>query len=116
MIRRFSERPADEVEARLGGKGHLTIRHALTSPEEFYGKGRLFAQNTLEPGASIGWHTHTGEMEVYYILSGTAKVNDNGKEEILQPGDLSWTGDGESHSIENVGDGPLHFMALILYK
>ena len=36
--------------------------------------------NRLEPGASIGLHTHTGSSEVMYILSGTGKAICDGVE------------------------------------
>lgn len=58
---------------------------------------------------------HHGESETYYILQGKALLNDNGKEEvILNTGDVSYTASGEGHSIENIGEEPLRFVALII--
>ena len=57
----------------MGGKGEILSRIFL-DPKDAAGAGRLFAVNTIAPGCSIGYHSHEGEFEVYYILSGTAKI------------------------------------------
>ena len=49
------------------------------------------------------------------MLSGKAKLNHNGKEVLLGPGDVAFTGDGEGHGIEAVGKEPVEMIALILY-
>ena len=75
----------------------------LLSPEEFLGKGRLLSHSVIFPGSSIGVHTHKGDFETYYILKGEGVVNDNGVLTAVGPGDVVYTGSGESHSIENTG-------------
>lgn len=116
MIRRNDERITDIREKHLGGKGKITIRHILNDNAELYDKGRVFCHTTLEPGASIGYHIHTGEFETYYIVSGTAKFCDNMEDVILHAGDVAYTPDGEGHGIENIGDEPLELIALIIFK
>lgn len=115
MIRRNDERITEVKENHLGGKGKITIRHILNSNAELYDKGRVFCHTTLEPGASIGYHDHHGEFECYYILSGTAKLSDNGKDVILHAGDVAYTPDGAGHGIENIGDDELSVIALIVF-
>lgn len=115
MIRRNEERIIDRRENHMGGKGNLTIRHILNTNEELYDKGRTFCHTVLEPGASIGYHQHNGEFETYYILSGTAKLCDNGEDVILHAGDVAYTPDGSYHGIENIGDEPLELIALIVF-
>lgn len=103
-----------EIRERMrGGNGNGEILHILNI-DEMKGKVRLFAKITLNPGCSIGMHQHEGEEEAYYILKGTANVNDNGTERIVKPGDVVLTGDGASHSIENTSDEPLEFIAVIM--
>ena len=97
----------------LGGVGSLEMRHFLNK-EDAYGAGRLFAVNTLHQGASIGYHQHDGEYEVYLILEGTARIVEDGEVYLLNEGDMMQCADGSSHSIENVGCTPLRFLALIL--
>jgi len=82
---------------------------------ESNGAGRLFAVSIIPVGGSIGYHQHTGDNEVYYLLKGKAKVVDNGKEEILESGDSIVCFDGDFHGIENVGNCDLEYISIILY-
>ena len=115
MIRRSASYPAEQKEQMRGGEGVVVIEKLL-SPDEIYEKGRLFAKMKLEPGASIGYHIHEGEMETFFILNGKAEYSDNGIIITLLPGDTTLTADGEGHSIKSVGDVPLELIAVILYK
>jgi len=83
--------------------------------DQLLGKGRLFARNMLAPGSSLGWHEHKGDVEAYYIIAGEGTVDDNGTKVTVQAGDVVYTNNGESHSIENTGTENLEFIALILY-
>ena len=114
MIKKAEEMKLEIREQMRGGNGNVEIMHILNI-DEMKGKVRLFAKITLNPGCSIGMHQHEGEEEAYYILSGTAKVNDNGTERIVKPGDAVLTGNGASHSIENAADKPLEFIAVMFY-
>ncbi len=115
MIKRSHELKVDVHKEFLGGKGTLTNTHFINQ-EDAAGKGRLFVKSMLTPGSSIGPHTHKGDFETYYILSGRALVTDNdGTQHILEAGDVMFTQNGESHSIENCGDVNLEYIAIILF-
>ncbi len=114
MIKRAGDLKIDIVTNRFGGQGDVKMTQILEK-EEFYGKGRLFARNAIEPGCSLGLHQHKGDMEAYYIISGQGTVDDNGQEVVVGPGDVVFTKDGESHSIANNGTTTLEFIALILF-
>ena len=114
MIKRKESMQVDVHQDFLGGKGTLKNTHFLEK-ENAADSGRLFSKSLLSPGSSIGAHTHQGDFEVYYILSGKALVTDNGKEHILEAGDAIHTPNGSSHSIENVGEKDLEYIALILF-
>ena len=114
MVRR-SGAIAPEFKKMFGGDGEVELRKILVSVDELQGKGRLFNHNVLQPGCELGWHVHKGDCETYYILSGEGEYNDNGEMMRVYPGDTTFVGDGEGHSIRAVGDAPLEFIALILY-
>ena len=114
MIIKKLDQPVDMMSHVQKGEGIIARRQYLL-PEDAYGSGRLFAVFNLEPGDSIGYHQHQGEFELYYILKGQAKVRDNEKEYLLEEGDMMQCKDGDSHSIEAVGEESLEFMALILF-
>ncbi|MCI2055991.1 MAG: cupin domain-containing protein [Oscillibacter sp.] len=98
-----------------GGKGLIHMKD-LATKEQMYDHARLFSQITVNPGCSIGYHAHKDETEFYYILKGEAVFNDNGTEVTVHAGDVTATGYGESHSLENRTDEPVELVALIVLK
>jgi Mannose-6-phosphate isomerase len=115
MIRK----PQDQtVEFRCirGGNGETELHKIMNGEEELFGKGRMFSKMILQPGRSIGTHTHQGDNEIFYILSGTGEYNDNGTIVTVEPGDVALCRDGETHSISNNSDVPLEMIALVLYS
>lgn len=116
MVRNKENIKQERKPSPFQGTGEITVRELLEGSEEMYHKGRVFAHTTVYPGSAIGYHVHNCESETYYILKGTARFNDNGKEMILHPGDVTFTGAGEGHGIEAVGEEPVEMIALILYQ
>ncbi len=114
MYTRKNDQPVAIRSALMGGKGDILCRSFLSN-EDAAGTGRMFAVNTIQPGDSIGYHSHQGEFEVYYILKGTAQVVEDGKRYTLYEGDMMQCKSGSSHSIENIGSEPLEHLALILF-
>lgn len=97
-----------------GGRGRLIIQPILTE-EEMGGKCRLYARVTIPAGCSMGYHTHQGDSESYYILSGRGRYTGDGETREVGPGDSTFTPSGHSHGLENIGESDLVLMALILY-
>jgi len=97
------------------GKGVCKLKE-LATPEQMYNKARLFKHITLDPGCSIGYHTHEHETEFYYMLCGEAVFSDNGTEVTLQAGDVAAIGYGEGHSLENRSNAPVEIIALIIME
>ena len=112
MIRRAEEMEREIRKEMRGGKGEAHFTHVYKK-DELKGNSRLFARITLNPGCSIGDHTHNEEEEIYYILTGKGLVIDNGEATEVFAGDAVLTRDGATHSIENTGDEPLEFVAVI---
>ena len=107
------KREIQHYENRNGGKGTMHVEHLLSS-EKLGPNVKMYAKVTIDVGASLGVHPHIGDAESYYILQGTALYNDNGTMRKLSVGDVTYTPDGKSHGIENIGDEPLVFMAVII--
>ncbi len=114
IVRRSDERILD-VKKMFDGGGEAKMYRLLNGPEEMSGKGRLFNHVILEKGCEVGWHVHHGDGEAYYVIKGQGEYNDNGNVITMYPGDVSFVGDGEGHSIINRCDEPLEMIALILY-
>jgi quercetin dioxygenase-like cupin family protein len=58
-------------------------------------------------------HTHTGDCEIIYILSGKGKVLVEGGAETLLPGDAHYCPEGSAHALQNDGDEDLCFFSVI---
>ncbi len=112
FIRKLPDTP-ECIEHLKGGAGHLE-RYALLSPEEMLGAGTVCARMVLQPGCEVGEHTHHGNYEVYYFLSGHGTYRSNGETTTVDAGTVTFTGDGESHFLRNDGPEPLEFLALVL--
>lgn len=114
MIKKSGEMLETVKPQMRGGTGQAVVTDMLNTGE-YFGKARLIATITLEPGCSIGEHIHENEEEVFYIIEGTALYNDNGKNEILHKGDACVCLAGQKHSIANALDvGTLIIAAVIL--
>ena len=110
MVRKAEIKRAEKL---WGGNGCLEMHHIL-KPEEFNGHGRLYALLKMEPHSSIGYHTHTGETEPYYILSGHGTFIDHEKNRIaVGPDDVCLIECGQGHGFENDSEEELVMMALV---
>ena len=114
MITRYEDRQIERKDNFKGGEGYLVNRVILPA-DGMYGKGRIFNTVTLEKNCEIGWHIHEGDGETFLILSGEGEFNDNGTVTTVRAGDVCFTGDGEGHSLKNLRDEPLEYVALVLY-
>lgn len=98
-----------------GGEGQVEGLRSLTAenrPDRT--RFKMAARMTLPPGASIGFHLHPEDEEVYYILSGQGRYTDaDGQSSPVGPGDLTLTRAGEGHGLANEGREPLVFFAVI---
>lgn len=115
MIRRKEECAVEYREHMRGGDGTVRITNFITSPEELYDKGRLFANLTLEPGCGIGFHVHETDSELFYLMKGEAVYNDNGTEYPVKAGDVMLCPAGTGHAIANRSEETVEILAVIVY-
>jgi mannose-6-phosphate isomerase-like protein (cupin superfamily) len=113
MHRKASDREVEIRPNMKGGKGEVKLLHSFAD-KELESPARLCAEINIEPGNSIGVHTHENEEEIFYIIEGTAKANDNGEDVILTSGDSLLTGGGRCHGIENIGNDTLRLVAVVI--
>lgn len=114
MIIKASEYKTDARKNMKGGDGTVYVTEFVTA-KELNEKGRLFGNIHLDIGASIGYHVHEGESELFYVIKGEAIYNDNGTEYPLRAGDTAIVTAGNGHSIANKGTEPVDLIALIVY-
>ena len=113
MIIRKDDMTMDIRHQLRGGQCDIDITN-LVPKEALHPKVRLFGKMLIEPGCSIGAHTHDTETEFYYILSGEGVFDDNGKISTVYAGDNTATGGGAYHALANKTDRPLEVLAVIV--
>ncbi|MGB0259608.1 MAG: cupin domain-containing protein [Coraliomargarita sp.] len=112
MIKHLHEVIPDIAESVRGGTGTV---HAHKLVDLFPGSAiKSIGVVRLEPGASVGDHSHHGEEDFYYCLSGYGVVVDNGVEHPFTPGTLQITRDGETQAIRNTGETELVFLGALV--
>lgn len=95
-----------------GGNGTVTAHKLL---DLFPGSAiKSVGLVRLESGASVGDHSHQGDEDFYYCISGSGVVVDNGVEHPFTPGTLQITRDGESQAIRNTGETELVFLGALV--
>jgi len=114
LLRHSPDMTVQHNEHMRGGKGTIAVKHLLKS-DELFGRGRLFAEITIPPGASIGLHPHEQEIEAFYILEGRGRYQNNDEFFDVEAGDVTVVDDHDRHGIENTGDVPLRLIGLILF-
>ncbi|MEA4871330.1 MAG: cupin domain-containing protein [Synergistaceae bacterium] len=104
---------AAERREKLGGCG---IGAADTFPVTIPDENGAFIMSTrleLDPGASVGYHKHTGTEEVYFIMTGKGLYTEEGEKCTALPGDVFLCREGCSHGILNTGEVKLVLCAAI---
>lgn len=79
----------------------------------FQDGGNRIMRGRLEPGASIGMHTHETDCEVFFILSGCGTVLLDEGSESVSAGQAHYCPKGAGHSLVNTGSEDLIFYAVV---
>jgi mannose-6-phosphate isomerase-like protein (cupin superfamily) len=94
--------------------GDLTeIRELLHPLKGGPGLPYSLAYGTLETGKSSAPHRLRRNKEVYYILSGTARLQADGEMHDLKMGDYFCVPENVLQSVENTGTKELHFLCIV---
>lgn len=112
MIKSIHSTLPEIAEAVRGGEGTV---HAHKLIDLFPGSAiKSVGLVRLEPGASVGAHSHHAEEDFYYCISGQGIVVDNGTEQAFTPGTLQITRSGETQAIKNTGETELVFLGALI--
>lgn len=114
MFCKCSEMRETRRENLQGGPGGAMFFPLIAAGEKPEGSHlKMVARIELDSGASVGEHVHSGDEEVYFIISGKGVFSEDGVSVDVGPGDVSVTLNGHKHFITNTGDEPLVFLAVI---
>jgi len=98
------------IERCHDGTGRLLCTEMLATDAK--AGFRFVHDNVLEPGASIGEHTHEGDEEMYVIIEGEGVMRVDGVDKRVASGDICVTRSGHSHSLANTGDTPMRILVV----
>ena len=102
----FDQMPDTVLPHFKGGEGQMVAKMYTDSHNKIL-------RGLLAPGCTVGLHTHEGNSEMIYILSGKGKVLYDGEYVPLVPGDCHYCPEGHTHSLINNSDGDLIFVAVV---
>lgn len=111
MITRRDEQHRSIREYMRGGKEYVK---QTSLSKELPAHARIFSTLTLIPGASIGYHVHEHETELFYFIEGCGRVQDDDQFYDVSAGDSMTTFSGHGHSVENTGEHDLVILAVIV--
>ena len=102
----FDSIQPETIEHFKGGEGSVTAQAYVD------GNNRIM-RATVHPHSSIGWHQHSGNSEIVYVMSGVGKVVVEGGEEPLAPGICHYCAEGQFHSVVNPNEEDLVVFAVV---
>ena len=111
MITRREQQAHSIREAMRGGNKYVQFTDLSARVPE---RMRVYSILRLIPGASIGYHVHEGETELFYFMEGFGRVQDDDQFFDVSAGDSMATFSGHGHGVENTGDTDLVLLACIV--
>ncbi len=108
LIRRAEKMPGAPME--MDGARFVTMRMMVGRAD---GAPNFAMRHfTVEAGGHSPRHSHDYEHEVY-VVSGTARVEQDSEFQELGPGDVVYIRPKAVHQFTNTGDGPFAFLCLV---
>ena len=109
MILSFNNIEKVAVENLRGGEGVCYLQKVNPTLCNM----KMYAKITIPTGSSIGWHVHEVDEETDVVISGSGVLTIDGKESVLNVGDISLCKKGRNHGIKNVNKEDLVLIAVV---
>lgn len=88
------------------GKGTILFREVFAK-NDFNSAIQFLHETSVMPNSTIGYHKHSGNEEVYFIIEGVGLMEVDGEKKVVCPGDAVITYSGSRHGLKNIGDKDL---------
>ena len=106
MVIDFEKIAEAHLEGFKGGQGKLDTRNYVDNKVKIM-------YSTLRPGATTGLHTHEGNCEIIYVVSGTATFHYDDTIEEVRQGQVHYCPMNHAHYMENLTDHDLVYLAIV---
>ena len=114
MYAKYDDMQKTRRDSFKGGTGGGWSRFLIPPDSDVPGSHfTMVAENTLDPGAEIGYHVHESDDELFVILEGEGLYRENDADVRVGPGDMLFLVRANSHGLKNTGKGPLRLLAVI---
>ena len=107
MVLDFENMPVVPMEHFKGGEGTLGLRK-FDDPA----MGSV-VRLTLPPHTSIGLHTHVGNCEVIYVLSGSGDCLYDDTVYPVKAGSILYCPEHHSHAVRNTGEETMELLGVL---
>ncbi|HHV99856.1 MAG TPA: cupin domain-containing protein [Clostridiaceae bacterium] len=103
------------IEGCHGGVGPFSFNDVLKGMDpDGYQCIKFIHNNHIPPKTTFGIHQHHGKKfeEWYYCLEGSGIVHLDGKDYVMNPGDIAVCRGGGVHGLTNNSDSDLHIIVI----
>jgi len=107
-LRRFITAEDVQTEHLPWGPHEWICRQGIVDAKKL-----VLVRVTMPPGKAHKFHTHPGQEEIVYILSGQAEQWVDKESKILRAGEAAHIPAGVVHATHNAGDTDLVFLAML---
>lgn len=102
--------PGEHGRESHGGKGEYFVRTLLDGLTG--GPFKYVRDLILYPGSTIGEHLHSGDEEIYMVISGGGTMVVDGQERFIGSGSVVLTHSGSCHALRNESTEDLHILVV----
>lgn len=107
FVRHLGDMRTKHYDHNCGGKLYLDSSIFLEEDEALRA-GSYFGRVTWIPGATMGYHEQncnpSGDFEMFYMIEGSMVAKMDGREEVLNAGDIMFCPNGVWNGLDNVSD------------
>jgi mannose-6-phosphate isomerase-like protein (cupin superfamily) len=90
-----------EIQRRChAGKGSINFREVFRE-SDFKSSLQYLHETSVMPNSTIGYHKHSGDEEIYFIVEGSGIMTVDGQRRKVSSGDAIITHSGSSHGLSN---------------
>lgn len=91
------------------GEGGIIFREVF-SKKNFKSSLQFLHETIILPNSTIGYHLHTGNEEIYYVIEGEGIMTVDGEDKKISSGDAVITHGGSSHGLKNISSKKLKIL------
>lgn len=114
MFMKYEEMKPLLRDSFKGGEGGGWSRFLLPPDSQIEGSSfSMIAENTLNPGSSIGYHLHDEDDELFVILDGEGVYREDDVEYSVAKGDMMLLRKGHQHGLSNTSEISMKLLAVI---